>query len=102
MDEPKEPEPKHIDTNDSIEKEKEPLNPSEIDASVYSFKKKAMYFFKGDQYYKCVDGDLANSFNEYPKPIEGNWDVPIEWARSNVDAALYSAHWDAIYLFKGD
>lgn len=37
----------------------------------------------------------------FPKPIYGNWNIPIDWA-GGIHAATYSEENNAIYLFKDD
>ena len=70
-----------------------------IDAAVFSAKYNAVYFFKDSLYGKFTDGNAGKMLSGYPKPIFGNWDIPINWAGS-INAAVYSKVYNAMYLFK--
>jgi len=74
-----------------------PEMPINIDASVVWKERKALYIFKGEQYWRW-DTEKGEMLSGYPKNISANWPgLP-----STVDAAVAFDELDALYFFKDD
>ncbi len=70
-----------------------------IDAAVWRPSNGKIYFFKGNQYARLTDTEMDAG---YPTSISGNWkELPASFT-SGIDAALWHADKEKIYLFKGN
>ena len=72
-----------------------------MDAALFSDADDWFYIFKGGEFVKLDWMCLTDHQNGYPKPISGNFAIPETWAKTGVDAALFSKKDSAIFFFKG-
>ncbi|MEM1215100.1 MAG: hemopexin repeat-containing protein [Bacteroidota bacterium] len=71
-----------------------------IDAALWNSKSNKIYFFKGSQYVRINPNASWNVESGYPKPIAGNWPGLPAHFNTGIDAAVYNAKNDKVYLFK--